>query len=236
MVLGIFETVICSLILNSNIIIMSDTSVDELIDEMKRMILKIGTAEEKKKIEEEFRTLEEEAGKSDVDVQTFRLAATNLKKKCLDVFRKTNRAALVEAMDFTLCRSGEEKTLTKKKKKTNRFAQFASCLKRIRALVDRATYLKALKALRLFVKNLVQHPDEPKYRSVRVQNKVFQKRVGVLDGGLECMESIGFVKVTKSDGTQYLEIESTSKESKMFLKRVLVVLENAVKTATSLKE
>ena len=211
---------------------MSEKSVDELIDEMKRMIVKIGTAEEKKNIEEEFRTLEEEAGKSD-DVETFTQKATNLKKKVLDVFRKTNRAALVEAMDFTLCRS-EEKTLTKKK--TNGFAQFAKCLKRIRAPVDRTTYLKALKALRLFVKNLVQHPDEPKYRSVRVQNKVFQKRLGVLDGGLECMESIGFVNVTKSDGTQYLEIESSSKESKVFLKRVLVVLENAVKTATSLKE
>ena len=209
---------------------MSEKSVDELIDEMKRMILKIGTAEEKKKIEEEFRTLEE--GKSD-DVETF-TRLTNLKKKCQEIFRKTNRAALVEAMDFTLCRS-EEKTSTKKKK-TNRFAQFAKCLKRIRAPIDRTTYLKALKALRLFVKNLVQHPDEPKYRSVRVQNKVFQKRLGVLDGGLECMESIGFVNVTKSDGTQYLEIESSSKESKVFLKRVLVVLENAVKTATSLKE
>ena len=208
---------------------MSEKSVDELIDEMKRMILKIGTAEEKKKIEEEFRTLEKEAGKSDFT------RLTNLKKKCQEIFRKTNRAALVEAMDFTLCRSSEEKTSTKKKK-TNGFAQFAKCLKRIRAPIDRTAYLKALKALRLFVKNLVQHPDEPKYRSVRVQNKVFQKRVGVLDGGLECMESIGFVKVTKSDGTQYLEIESSSKESKVFLKRVLVVLENAVKTATSLKE
>ena len=216
---------------------MSEKSVDELIDEMKRMILKIGTAEEKKKIEEEFRTLEEEAGKSD-DVErleTFTRKATNLKKKCQEIFRKTNRAALVEAMDFTLCRSSEEKTSTKKKK-TNGFAQFAKCLKRIRAPIDRTAYLKALKALRLFVKNLVQHPDEPKYRSVRVQNKVFQKRLGVLDGGLECMESIGFVNVTKSDGTQYLEIESSSKESKVFLKRVLVVLENAVKTATSLKE
>ena len=210
---------------------MSEKSVDELIDEMKRMILKIGIAEEKKKIEEDFRTLEE--GKSD-DVETF-TRLTNLKKKCQEIFRKTNRAALVEAMDFTLCRSSEEKTSTKKKK-TNRFAQFAKCLKRIRAPIDRTTYLKALKALRLFVKNLVQHPDEPKYRSVRVQNKVFQKRLGVLDGGLECMESIGFVNVTKSDGTQYLEIESSSKESKVFLKRVLVVLENAVKTATSLKE
>ena len=156
------------------------------------MILKIGIAEEKK-IEEDFRTLER---KSD-DVETF-TRLTNLKKKCQEIFRKTNRAALVEAMDFTLCRSSEEKTSTKKKK-TNRFAQFAKCLKRIRAPIDRTTYLKALKALRLFVKNLVQHPDEPKYRSVRVQNKVFQKRLGVLDGGLEY--GIDEHQCLKSDGS-----------------------------------
>ena len=69
---------------------MSEKSVDELIDEMKRMIVKIGTAEEKKKIEEEFRTLEEEAGKSD-DVETFTQKTTNLKKKVKRMVDETKK-------------------------------------------------------------------------------------------------------------------------------------------------
>ena len=211
--------------------------VEDLINEMKKMVIKIGTTNEdieKEDIQKEIRMLEEEAGKSETNAAALTTKAMALKRKCEDILhessRKENRAALVEAMDFTLCHV-EEKASTKK---TIELTRFVRSLKRIRRAGDRTVYLKALKALRLFVSNLVQHPDELKYRSVRVENKVFQKRLGVLDGGLECMQSIGFVQVMKSSGSQFLEIKSMSKELNVFLKRILVVLENAIKTATSL--
>ena len=192
-------------------------SLDNLLEEMKKNMI------DDDDFEEELRKLEEEARNTERDEDALLKKTTSVRKK---FERKTNRAALVEAMDFTLCR-----TKMGTKTKNIEFARFVIALKTLRKNCEKIDYVKALKALKLFVKNLVQHPDEPKYRSVRVQNKVFQKRLGVLNGGLECMCAIGFVKIKKNDDTEYLEIESTNNKSKALLKRVLVVLENAVKAA-----
>lgn len=42
------------------------------------------------------------------------------------------------------------------------------------------------------VGNVVDHPAEGKYRSIRVQNRVFQDKVASCRGGLDCMTAMGF--------------------------------------------
>ena len=53
---------------------------------------------------------------------------------------------------------------------------------------------KALKTLAKMIDNLVQKPDEPKYRRINLQNEAFKKRVSCFVGGVELLRAVGFVK------------------------------------------
>eukprot|EP00742_Colponemidia_sp_Colp-10_P001520 GILJ01001631.1.p1 GENE.GILJ01001631.1~~GILJ01001631.1.p1 ORF type:complete len:446 (+),score=90.43 GILJ01001631.1:48-1340(+) len=52
----------------------------------------------------------------------------------------------------------------------------------------------ALTTMRLYVKNVVDHPDEEKYRKIRVTNEAFQTRVGKVNGGIDFLKAVGFVE------------------------------------------
>ena len=50
-------------------------------------------------------------------------------------------------------------------------------------------------AVTLLVKicnNIITNPNEEKYRKVNNTNAIFTKKIGTIDGGLQCMEGIGF--------------------------------------------
>jgi hypothetical protein len=53
----------------------------------------------------------------------------------------------------------------------------------------------ALKTLVAYVKNIVEHPAEEKFRSINVQSKAF-KRVAPVVGCAQVLEALGFVKDT----------------------------------------
>ena len=40
--------------------------------------------------------------------------------------------------------------------------------------------------------NIITNPNEEKYRKVNNTNAIFTKKIGTIDGGLQCMEGIGF--------------------------------------------
>lgn len=44
------------------------------------------------------------------------------------------------------------------------------------------------------MQNIINHPDEDKYKKIRMSNKVFQDRVAGIEGALEFLEAAGFVK------------------------------------------
>eukprot|EP00743_Colponemidia_sp_Colp-15_P001602 GILK01001749.1.p1 GENE.GILK01001749.1~~GILK01001749.1.p1 ORF type:complete len:455 (+),score=102.40 GILK01001749.1:70-1365(+) len=52
----------------------------------------------------------------------------------------------------------------------------------------------ALTTMRVYVKNVVDHPDEEKYRKIRVTNEAFQTRVGKVNGGIDFLKAVGFVE------------------------------------------
>ncbi|XP_071822606.1 peptide-N(4)-(N-acetyl-beta-glucosaminyl)asparagine amidase-like isoform X2 [Apostichopus japonicus] len=57
---------------------------------------------------------------------------------------------------------------------------------------DVNTFLYVSETLLKYINNIIQHPRDTKYRSVRLGNKVFQKKVLPVLGGIECLFAIGF--------------------------------------------
>lgn len=57
---------------------------------------------------------------------------------------------------------------------------------------DVHTFLSVSETLLKYINNIVQHPRESKYRSVRLGNKVFENKVLPVPGGIECLFAIGF--------------------------------------------
>ncbi|BET00799.1 UBX domain-containing protein [Nesidiocoris tenuis] len=45
-----------------------------------------------------------------------------------------------------------------------------------------------------YLNNIVQHPDEEKYRKIRLSNKVFQDKVAKIEGSMQFLEAAGFEK------------------------------------------
>ena len=55
-----------------------------------------------------------------------------------------------------------------------------------------------------YLRNIALHPEEEKYRRIRVSNKHFAERLGSKPGGIECMRIIGFEEVAEDDGENWL--------------------------------
>lgn len=66
--------------------------------------------------------------------------------------------------------------------------------------------LTALKTLNVYVKNLVEKPDDDKFRTINLENAAFRRRVASLVGGIAFLKGIGFAKV-EDDGLLTLAVE-----------------------------
>lgn len=53
-------------------------------------------------------------------------------------------------------------------------------------------FLSAAKALLIYASNILDHPQELKYRQIKKSNAAFQSRLGSRAGGMECMRVLGF--------------------------------------------
>jgi hypothetical protein len=105
--------------------------------------------------------------------------------------------------------------------------------------IKSASFITALKTLRRFADNVIGHPREAKYRSVRVGNKGFQRNLGSIPGGIEAMLALGFKserRAPKNSSTlkeeDFLVLPSTT-EANELLSRLRPVLQHAIEAATS---
>ncbi|CAI5744177.1 unnamed protein product [Peronospora destructor] len=71
--------------------------------------------------------------------------------------------------------------------------------------------LTALKTLNVYVKNLVEKPDEEKFRTINLENPAFRKRVASLVGGVAFLKSLGYKK-DEADGNLKLTVENRDVE------------------------
>lgn len=71
--------------------------------------------------------------------------------------------------------------------------------------------LTAIKTLNVYVKNLIEKPDEEKFRTINLENPAFRKRVASLAGGVAFMKSLGYEK-DEADGLLKLSLENRDME------------------------
>lgn len=70
-------------------------------------------------------------------------------------------------------------------------------------------FVVAVRTLLTFVKNVVDHPGQEKYRRVRTSNNTFQTRLGSKTGGVTCMEAFGFERLPEN-GEDYLVLTAAA--------------------------
>lgn len=71
------------------------------------------------------------------------------------------------------------------------------------------------------MQNIINNPQEEKYKKIRISNKIFQDKVASIEGSLEFLEAVGFTK-------QQLSVNDLTDE-------VLVFLESNIKDLEYLK-
>ena len=52
---------------------------------------------------------------------------------------------------------------------------------------------KCLKILKTYVSNVVDNPDEPKFKSINMENKAFKTKVKPFIGGKQLLMAVGFL-------------------------------------------
>lgn len=73
-----------------------------------------------------------------------------------------------------------------------------------------AEFVVAVRTLLTFVRNVVDHPGQAKYRKVRTANTVFQNRLASKVGGMECMNAFGFEPATEGADAYLILSESAA--------------------------
>lgn len=53
-------------------------------------------------------------------------------------------------------------------------------------------YLEAVRIILLLLDNIINHPNENKYRTIRIENKTIKEKLLTLEGCVELLTSIGF--------------------------------------------
>lgn len=71
--------------------------------------------------------------------------------------------------------------------------------------------LTAVKTLGVYVKNLLEKPDEDKFRTINLENPAFRKRVASLVGGIAFLKAVGYEK-DEADGLLKLSVEKRDVE------------------------
>lgn len=70
-----------------------------------------------------------------------------------------------------------------------------------------ADFIVAVRTLLTFVRNVVDHPGQEKYRRVRTANSTFQTRLASRTGGVDCMHAFGF-ESNQENGESFLVLSA----------------------------
>lgn len=89
--------------------------------------------------------------------------------------------------------------------------------------------LTAVKTLLVYVKNLLEKPEDEKFRTINLENQAFRKRVASLVGGVAFLKALGYEK-DEADGMLRLSLE---KRDNVLLQYARTVLEGAVAELTN---
>jgi uncharacterized protein YkwD len=69
-----------------------------------------------------------------------------------------------------------------------------STLSKLRSGASAASASEAIGVLIHCLSNLIEHPDEPKFKRLRLDNEAFRKKLGRFPPGIECLKIVGFIE------------------------------------------
>lgn len=77
-----------------------------------------------------------------------------------------------------------------------------------------------------YIENIINHPDEEKYRKIRLGNKVFSERIKCVEGGYDFLIGAGFLEQVIDDET-FLIYSEENPDSINQLSELLEALQNS---------
>lgn len=77
-------------------------------------------------------------------------------------------------------------------------------MEKMKEEVDSEEFLATSRTILTYMRNIALHPEEQKYRRIRLSNKHFLARLGSKPRGVECMKTIGFEEITEEDDEKWL--------------------------------
>merc|ERR1711972_847230 len=86
----------------------------------------------------------------------------------------------------------EKEKAIKEKSAKDQVAFFLNKLKKTYKDTDKEGLKTCLTTLRIYVKNLQDNPQDPKFKKLKLENKAFQTRIAPYDGAIGFLDAMGF--------------------------------------------
>jgi len=86
----------------------------------------------------------------------------------------------------------EKEKAIKDKPSKDQVAHYLSKMKKTYKDTDAAGLKTCLSTLRVYIKNLQDNPQDPKFKKLKLENKAFQSRVAPFEGSMELLDVLGF--------------------------------------------
>jgi len=88
----------------------------------------------------------------------------------------------------------EEGAEIQEKSGKDKVAFFLNKLKKTYFATDKEGLKTCLSTLKIYIKNMHENPMEPKFKTLKLDNKAFQTRVAPFDGAIDLLDALGFEK------------------------------------------
>mmetsp|Transcript_53563 Transcript_53563/g.156129 ORF Transcript_53563/g.156129 Transcript_53563/m.156129 type:complete len:486 (+) Transcript_53563:85-1542(+) len=88
----------------------------------------------------------------------------------------------------------EKEKAIKEKSSKDQVAHYLSKLKKTYKDTDKEGLKTCLSTLKIYIKNLQDNPQDPKFKKLKLENKAFQTRIAPYDGAIDLLDVMGFEK------------------------------------------
>lgn len=84
-----------------------------------------------------------------------------------------------------------------------------------------------IETLTKYLQNIIQHPDEEKYRKIRQSNRIFCDKIQVCEGALDFLLAAGFIEQTIDDEAYFIYTVENTADSVEALNELLEALQHS---------
>jgi len=88
----------------------------------------------------------------------------------------------------------EQAAAIKEKSGKDKVAHFLQQLKKTYKDTDKEGLKTCLSTLKIYTKNLMDNPQDPKFKKLKLDNKAFQSRIAPYEGAIDFLDALGFEK------------------------------------------